>query len=50
MFDMIFAASKQCLIVAFQTFKMKEIQDGDQIQIRLVELVMRKKIKTKIYV
>ena len=47
---MIFAASKQCLSAALQTSKVIEIQNGDQIQIRLVELVMGKIIKTKIYV
>ena len=33
-----------------QTSKVIEIQNGDQIQIRLVELVMGKIVKTKIYV
>ena len=46
-FDMIFAISKRCLVVALQTSKVIEIQNGDQIQIRLVELVMGKIIKTK---
>ena len=49
-FDMIFATSKQCMSEAFQTSKMIEIQNGDQIQIRLIELVMGKIIKSKIYV
>ena len=49
-FDTIFAISKRCLCEAFQTSKVIEIQNGDQIQIRLVELVMGKIIKTKIYV
>ena len=49
-FDMIFAISKRCLAVTFQTSKVIEIQNGDQIQIRLVELVMGKIIKSKIYV
>ena len=50
MFDMIFAISKRCLAVTFQTSKVIEIQNEDQIQIRLVELVMGKIIKPKIYV
>ena len=49
-FDIIFAISKRCLNVTLQTSKVIEIQNGDQIQIRLVELVMGKIIKTKIYV
>ena len=49
-FDTIFAISKRCLAVTFQTSKVIEIQNGDQIQIRLVELVMGKIIKSKIYV
>ena len=49
-FDIIFTISKRCLSVTFQTSKVIEIQNGDQIQIRLVELVMGKIIKTKIYV
>ena len=44
-----FAIFKRCLAVTFQTSKVIEIQNGDQIQIRLVELVMGKIIKTKIY-
>ena len=47
---MMFATSKQCLLVTLQTSKVIEIQNGDQIQIRLVELVMGKIIKPKIYV
>ena len=47
---MIFATSKRCLGPTCQTFKVIEIQNGDQIQIRLVELVMGKIVKTKIYV
>ena len=50
MFDTIFAIFKRCLVVALQTSKVIEIQNGDQIQIRLVELVMGKIVKTKIYV
>ena len=50
MFDMIFATSKQCLSAACQTYKVIEIQNGDQIQIRRIELVMVKIIKTQIYV
>ena len=49
-FDIIFAISQRCLNVTLQTFKVIEIQNGDQIQIRLVELVMGKIVKTKIYV
>ena len=49
-FDMIFATSKRCLGAAFQTSKVIEIQNEDQIQIRLVELVMEKIVKPKIYV
>ena len=45
-----FAASKRGLLVTLQTSKVIEIQSGDQIQIRLVELVMGKIVKTKIYV
>ena len=45
-----FAISKRCLAVTFQTSKVIEIQNGDQIQIRLVELVMGKIVKPKIYV
>ena len=41
-FDIIFAISKRCLAVTFQTSKVIEIQNEDQIQIRLVELVMGK--------
>ena len=40
MFDAILAISKRCLAVTFQTSKVIEIQNGDQIQIRLVELVI----------
>ena len=47
---MIFAISKRCLNVTLQTSKVIEIQNGDQIQIRLVELVMGKIIESKIYV
>ena len=50
MFDIIFAISKRCLAVTLQTSKVIEIQDGDQIQIRLIKLLMGKIIKTKIYV
>ena len=49
-FDTIFATSKRCLPHALQASKVIEIQNGDQIQIRLVELVMGKIVKTKIYV
>ena len=49
-FDTMFAVSKRCLAVTFQTSKVIEIQNGDQIQIRLVELVMGKIIEPKIYV
>ncbi len=49
-FDIILAISKRCLNVTLQTSKVIEIQNGDQIQIRLIELVMEKIIKTKIYV
>ena len=49
-FDTIFVISKRCLVVAFQISKVIQIQNGDQIQIRLVELVVGKKIKHKIYV
>ncbi len=50
MFDTIFAISKRCLAVTFQTSKVIEIQNGDQIQIRLVKLLMGKILKSKIYV
>ena len=40
----------RCLPYTFQPSKVIEIQNGDQIQIRLVELVVGKIIKTKIYV
>ena len=49
-FDMIFAISKRCLNPTLQTSKVIEIQNGDQIQIRLVELVMGKIVKPKINV
>ena len=49
-FDLIVAIFKRCLDYILQTSKVIEIQNGDQIQIRLVELVMGKIIKTKIYV
>ena len=49
-FDSIFAIFKRCLAYTFQTSKVIEIQNGDQIQIRLVELVMGKIVKSKIYV
>ena len=45
-----FAISKQCLAVTFQTSKVIEIQNGYQIQIRLVKLLIGKLLKTKIYV
>ena len=48
--DMMFAASKRCLDVTLQTSKVIEIKNGDQIQIRRIELVMGKIIKPKIYV
>ena len=47
---MIFATSKRYKTHTLQTSKVIEIQNGDQIQIRLVELVMGKILKTKIYV
>ena len=50
MFDIFFATSKRCLDYTFQTSKVIEIQNGDQIQIRLVELVMGKIVEPKIYV
>ena len=50
MFDTIFATSTRCLSVTLQTSKVIEIQNGDQIQIRIVELVMGKIVKPKIYV
>ena len=49
-FDTSFATSKRCLAHTFQTSKVIEIQNGDRIQIRLVELVMGKIFKSKIYV
>ncbi len=49
-FDMMFATSKRCLAPTFQTSKVIEIQNGDQIQIRRIELVMGKIVKSKIYV
>ena len=50
-FDIIFATSKRCLEHTFQTSKVMDIQNEDQIQqIRLVELLMGNIIKPKIYV
>ena len=49
-FDMVFVTSKRCLRYAFQASKMIGIQNGDQIRIRLIELVLGKISKTKIYV
>ena len=49
-FDTSFAISKRCLAVTFQTSKVIEIQNEDQIQIQRIELVMGKIVKTKIYV
>ena len=48
--DTMFAISKRCLNVIFQTSKMIEIQNEDQIQIRLIKLLMGNIIKSKIYV
>ena len=42
--------STRCLAYTLQTSKVIEIQNEDQIQIRLIELVMGKIIKPKIYV
>ena len=50
MFDTIFAIFKRCLIVALQTSRVIEIQNRDQIQIRLIKLLMGKILKSKIYV
>ena len=47
MLDTIFAIFKRCLAVALQTSKVIEIQNGDQIQIRLVELVLGKIVSSK---
>ena len=49
-FDAIFAISKRCLTVTYQTSKVIEIQNRDQIQIRLIKLLMGKIVKSKIYV
>ena len=48
--DMMFATSTRCLAPTFQTSKVIEIQNGDQIQIRRIELVMGKIVKPNIYV
>ena len=48
--DIVFVIFKRCLQHALQTSKVIEIQNEDQIQIRLVELVMGKIVKSKIYV
>ena len=46
-FDTIFATSKRCKTHTLQTSKVIEIQNGDQIQIRLVELVLGKIVLSK---